>query len=198
MPNCQLCGESAEERCSACKTVYYCRAEHQRKDWNEHRKLCVPPGSLTVKGILLPAKRSAPEVIAVQLARRSFAVPGEPEADDGRDVAYIPKLQLYIGDGSYDQKFISTANGHEGPMLKHCMRIFLRDNFLNDGSPHNKCVANLLGPSVQQNYWRGDLLVVKMAAEGQQGYIDGRFMDVSLEEDLEPLKRWLEWYGSLY
>lgn len=165
------------------------------QDWKDHRKLCVPPGALSVKGILLPAKRPTPEVIGVQLDRRSFAEPGEPEAEDGSDVAYVPKLQLYIGGGTYDQKIIPTANGHEGPVLKHWMRIFLRDNFMNDGSPRNLCVHTLLGPSVKQDYWRGDLLVVKMAAEGEQGYTDGRLMDISLEEDLGPLKRWLEWYG---
>ena len=79
--------------------------------------------------------------------------------------------------------------------LKNWMRIFLRDNFMNDGSPRNLCVQNLLGSTAEKAYWRGDLLVVKMAAEGQQGYTDGRLMDVSLEEDIEPLKRWLEWYG---
>ena len=29
--------------CSKCKLVKYCSAEHQRKDWEEHRRLCVKP-----------------------------------------------------------------------------------------------------------------------------------------------------------
>ena len=29
--------------CSKCKLVRYCSAEHQRKDWEEHRRLCVKP-----------------------------------------------------------------------------------------------------------------------------------------------------------
>ena len=29
--------------CSKCKLVKYCSAEHQRKDWEEHRRLCIKP-----------------------------------------------------------------------------------------------------------------------------------------------------------
>jgi len=29
--------------CSKCKLVKYCSAEHQRKDWEEHRRLCAKP-----------------------------------------------------------------------------------------------------------------------------------------------------------
>lgn len=29
--------------CSKCKLVKYCSAEHQRKDWEEHRRLCARP-----------------------------------------------------------------------------------------------------------------------------------------------------------
>jgi hypothetical protein len=29
--------------CSKCKLVKYCSAEHQHKDWEEHRRLCVKP-----------------------------------------------------------------------------------------------------------------------------------------------------------
>jgi hypothetical protein len=33
--------------CSKCKLVKYCSAEHQHKDWEEHRRLCVKPAQLT-------------------------------------------------------------------------------------------------------------------------------------------------------
>jgi hypothetical protein len=34
--------------CSKCKLVKYCSAEHQRKDWEEHRRLCVKPAQTDV------------------------------------------------------------------------------------------------------------------------------------------------------
>ncbi|KAI0263967.1 hypothetical protein BC834DRAFT_884771 [Gloeopeniophorella convolvens] len=33
--------------CSKCKLVKYCSAEHQRRDWDEHRRLCVRPAPAT-------------------------------------------------------------------------------------------------------------------------------------------------------
>lgn len=29
--------------CGKCKLVKYCSAEHQRRDWDEHRRLCAKP-----------------------------------------------------------------------------------------------------------------------------------------------------------
>ncbi|KAI0040268.1 hypothetical protein FA95DRAFT_1683879 [Auriscalpium vulgare] len=34
--------------CSKCKIVKYCSAEHQRKDWEEHKRLCVKPASAVI------------------------------------------------------------------------------------------------------------------------------------------------------
>lgn len=36
--------------CSKCKLVKYCSAEHQRKDWEEHRRLCARPARGEEKG----------------------------------------------------------------------------------------------------------------------------------------------------
>jgi hypothetical protein len=36
--------------CSKCKLVKYCSAEHQRKDWEEHRRLCAKPARGEEKG----------------------------------------------------------------------------------------------------------------------------------------------------
>jgi MYND finger len=35
------CGTTSNLRCSRCKAVYYCSAEHQRKDWNIHKSYCM-------------------------------------------------------------------------------------------------------------------------------------------------------------
>ncbi len=36
------CGLQGIFRCSKCKDKHYCSAAHQRSDWKEHKKLCVP------------------------------------------------------------------------------------------------------------------------------------------------------------
>ncbi|KAJ8923003.1 hypothetical protein NQ315_001551 [Exocentrus adspersus] len=39
---CEVCRGEAERRCSACKLVFYCSAEHQKEHWKEHRDACRP------------------------------------------------------------------------------------------------------------------------------------------------------------
>jgi len=36
-------GRITGQTCSKCKLVKYCSADHQRKDWEEHRRVCVKP-----------------------------------------------------------------------------------------------------------------------------------------------------------
>lgn len=37
---CEVCGKPAEQKCSACKSVFYCSREHQKNHWKEHMKNC--------------------------------------------------------------------------------------------------------------------------------------------------------------
>jgi hypothetical protein len=43
LPKCNYCYspdfEKEFKRCSACKTIFYCSEEHQRKDWSEKHKV---------------------------------------------------------------------------------------------------------------------------------------------------------------
>ena len=40
--DCHLCGQSAvTNRCSQCRSVFYCSKEHQKADWKRHKKHCV-------------------------------------------------------------------------------------------------------------------------------------------------------------
>jgi len=36
----------AGQVCSKCKLVKYCSADHQRRDWDEHRRVCVKPATV--------------------------------------------------------------------------------------------------------------------------------------------------------
>lgn len=39
---CAICGVKASQTCSACKSVQYCGAEHQKKHWKIHKLECRP------------------------------------------------------------------------------------------------------------------------------------------------------------
>lgn len=39
-PKCASCGEPATQRCSKCKSVWYCSRECQLKDWKAHKEMC--------------------------------------------------------------------------------------------------------------------------------------------------------------
>jgi len=40
VPKCEVCGAESENRCSSCKTVWYCRRQCQIEHWTEHKKIC--------------------------------------------------------------------------------------------------------------------------------------------------------------
>ena len=40
---CIICGKEDELfKCSQCKSVFYCSREHQKQDWKNHKKVCIP------------------------------------------------------------------------------------------------------------------------------------------------------------
>ena len=38
--NCARCGNSAKNRCGACKSIFYCSTNCQREDWKRHKAKC--------------------------------------------------------------------------------------------------------------------------------------------------------------
>ncbi|XP_015588876.1 protein msta [Cephus cinctus] len=40
--NCAVCNVPAVQKCSACKSVFYCNREHQKQHWKSHSKTCRP------------------------------------------------------------------------------------------------------------------------------------------------------------
>lgn len=39
-PKCAACGEPATQRCSKCKSEWYCSRECQLKSWKAHKEVC--------------------------------------------------------------------------------------------------------------------------------------------------------------
>lgn len=42
MEKCVVCNNNAKFKCAACKQVNYCGAQHQKKDWSNHKINCRP------------------------------------------------------------------------------------------------------------------------------------------------------------
>jgi hypothetical protein len=40
-PTCAECGETAAQRCSRCKSEWYCSRECQLKRWKQHKEMCI-------------------------------------------------------------------------------------------------------------------------------------------------------------
>ncbi|XP_050308456.1 SET domain-containing protein SmydA-8-like [Anthonomus grandis grandis] len=39
---CEICQKPSNQKCSQCKLVYYCSAEHQKENWKDHKEACLP------------------------------------------------------------------------------------------------------------------------------------------------------------
>ena len=48
-PKCAVCGDTATQRCSKCKSVWYCTRECQLSHWKEHKALCKIASEARVK-----------------------------------------------------------------------------------------------------------------------------------------------------
>lgn len=42
METCGVCNKKASFKCTACKLVHYCDADHQKRDWPKHKIVCRP------------------------------------------------------------------------------------------------------------------------------------------------------------
>lgn len=45
-PKCAACGETATQRCSKCKSEWYCSRECQIKKWKGHKEMCALYGQM--------------------------------------------------------------------------------------------------------------------------------------------------------
>ncbi|KIJ17052.1 hypothetical protein PAXINDRAFT_179798 [Paxillus involutus ATCC 200175] len=106
------------------------------KGWKTHKSTCNPHNE--IKGIYFAAGESSFRLITVPLEYNHIPDPYSLATD----VVKIHILQPLLGDGDHDGLPI-THQGKAGKELKHPFRLFIRDNFLNDGSPPNHIPANL-------------------------------------------------------
>ncbi|VDC06105.1 unnamed protein product [Peniophora sp. CBMAI 1063] len=182
---CAYCGVQATSTCSKCKKTRYCSAQHQRADWSAHKLYC-SKNVATVKGILFPTDSSTPRLVTIAANRFEES----PSMLAGLYENGVPLLRPYLGAGAHDRLICKNAGGPDAPYVDQWLQVWIRDNFLNDGSPANQCARALVGPQLKHD-WRGNFVVLK----SRQSHSDRpTFVDASLA-DLETLTGWMRWYG---
>lgn len=79
--------------------------------------------------------------------------------------------------------------GVYGPPLGRTLTVIYDDHFRINGSPINQCIQSLTrGKAIP---WGGNILAVRGVGEGP-----GHYGDIVMDEDLAPLIRYFEEYGS--
>ncbi|KIJ63324.1 hypothetical protein HYDPIDRAFT_53287, partial [Hydnomerulius pinastri MD-312] len=150
---CMVCRASTDRRCDRCLELWYCSPEHQEAGWKTHKSTCNPHNE--IKGIYFAAGESAPRIVTVPLEYAEI-----PDRWGRRmELVKYPVLNALLGPGEHDGLPI-TRKGKDGKELKHPFRLFIRDNFLNDGSPPNRIPSNLTKGKAPHK-WAGNLLALK-------------------------------------
>ncbi|KAF9228806.1 hypothetical protein BS17DRAFT_772540, partial [Gyrodon lividus] len=184
---CNVCGKSAEERCFRCSQAINCSRHDQKADWEKNKSSSTSPNE--VKGIYFKAGESLPRLITVPL--ESSFVSGAFSVE--QQEVKMPVLPPLLGPGSYRERTYDALNisttGRMGPELEHPFKLFVRDNFLNDGSPPNRIPA-LLTNGKAPHRWAGNLLVLKETAP-----MSDKWTNCTVD-DLPTLVKYFEWYGS--
>ncbi|KAG6333521.1 hypothetical protein ID866_5567 [Astraeus odoratus] len=153
------------------------------KDWKEHKRTCTAPTADEVKGIFFEAGKDAPTLITVPL--RTY-----DESDlfgERTGEAQLPFLPPLLGDGYHITLHI-TDDGIEGPALSQPYHLFVRYDFLNDGSPPND-IPKILTNGRAPHGWAGNFVALKERHPCSQ-----KWTDCTIEEDLPILVKYFDWY----
>ncbi|KII89345.1 hypothetical protein PLICRDRAFT_53802 [Plicaturopsis crispa FD-325 SS-3] len=182
---CKVCGVTATFRCTKCVGAYYCGKEHQVTDWKAHKQRCGPQDgdTVTVSALLLPVDEDEPRIVKIDCSvfRES------PDSD--KNIMYRMSLTPFLGGGFHARNYISSM-GEDGPRLKngHGISLFIRDNFLYDGSKPNRCVINITNGDAPHN-WAGPAIALK-----QENPFSARYLDMTMD-DLPAIIKHLKEYG---
>ncbi|KDQ59689.1 hypothetical protein JAAARDRAFT_175173 [Jaapia argillacea MUCL 33604] len=189
---CGVCESTKNiKQCARCKSISYCSKEHQLLDWPTHKKQCqrIAPKSgdtTTVTGILFPALEDKPRLVQVicKVARvRAMSLVG-----DGLSEVLLHKPQMTRFLGDTDWEGLSITHCGSTP-LKQPIKLFIRDNFMNDKSPFNQSVIKFMGKGTPHP-WAGNLLAMKMVDPYTSTYVDAGL------DDLRAIRDYFSWYPS--
>ena len=186
--SCVVCDNNSLNRCAKCHFAFYCSKECQTKDWETHKLICspsiFPPKVLmnSVYGLLLPEDNDKPRIVEIPLIY---------ETDEENKCLYLTtNTKSFVNDtSSYCIKFNPLKQYR---ILKDCLVIEYRDNFLFDGSYPNKAVRRITKNKVKHD-WRGPILFTKIKGRDVENHF--RYIDFELK-DYNEIIDYLIWYGS--
>lgn len=64
--SCNVCKKTSTSRCSRCKSVFYCGAEHQKADWSTHSKQCKILAAAASKPTPSPSSWNPPKTVSAE------------------------------------------------------------------------------------------------------------------------------------
>jgi MYND finger len=156
---CTICGELTLKHCLSCLAAPYCSQNCQKRDWPLHRALCKRirlfpprPASEYRLALFFPVERKRPELKWIKCTQNI-------DDDDG-EVWESPDCSLLGDDKPSRGSLTMTKNTRRGISLDHTIKIYIRDNFLADGSKPNKSILECTRGAVSHN-WSGPCIAMR-------------------------------------
>ena len=183
--------------------MFYCSKEHSKavswtlykahitlnrhfpitiQDWDSHKSSCKPPANEDQKftALLFPVDGEEP-----RLSEIDFKI----VKDDVGDIRHKINFTPLFGPNGCPKSYPVTNHGYYGAPLGRSLYIFINDNFFNDGSPLNKCIAHLAPGG---HPWGGNVFVLR----GRNPlYKYAQYYNAKME-DLAPAIQYLKDYGE--
>ncbi|KAN0127298.1 hypothetical protein V8E53_014902 [Lactarius tabidus] len=187
--SCLVCGTTAPKSCSGCKSVSYCGAEHQKKDWQSHKEYCLKvkaAGAKTFDAILFAVNETKPRLVKIPW-KISRVHEDDPTLFHDLDTDIWFKHTNKAVKPLYFYRW-----GINGPELGRGLCFFYDDNFMMNGLPVNRCIMNVTGGRPGHR-WCGNILVLRMESLDSYDF----FTNVDMQEDLKPFVTYFEEYGKV-
>ncbi len=181
-PPCTICNSAYTQLCKQCHSSSYCSTKCQKIDWPCHKLLCSHfttnnerPGTSYKRGILFEPDAKAPAFIWIKCDGHRED-PDEPEP-----FFEVPQFEEWIGVGvgcmTPSKFFKNYVRGRES---QQPCEMWMRDNFLNDGSSGNQsAIAATKGAMAHD--WRGPLIALKYK-DAWEGGRNVEYADMDMQD----------------
>jgi hypothetical protein len=153
------------------------------QDWRSHKEYCQKikaAGANTFDAILFPVNETKPRLVKIPWKLNR----GDEQFHD-LDTDIWFKHTFSAVRPLYFHRW-----GINGPQLGRGLCLMYDDNFSINGSPLNRCVADVTGGRAGHP-WCGNILALRMKSPGSYDF----FASVDMKEDLKPVVTYFEEYN---